>query len=437
MDDRTEQQPNDQGDDLPRRVTRPPLDPDQRYRQALKAIELLIAAGHAARLAGGCVRDRLLGEQPKDYDIATDAHPSAVCHIFEQKHMKVVPTGIEHGTVTVVIAGQGIEITTLRKDVSTDGRRATVAFGHSFAEDAARRDFTMNAMYEDHEGQIYDYHQGYEDLTQGRLRFVGDAKTRICEDYLRILRLFRFWARFGFAPDAETLAAVSLNRAGLSIVSQERITAEILSLLSEPQVVPVIEAMYQAGILPMVFKHPLEESVRDDLDAYKSIRKAERSLVRLAALLGRIPKADDRVDTLHALRLSQAQSSRILSLLDHPTLGKDQAQNMTLLDHQAKIWGNDGLIEVLCPAWRLLHPGASREIGHLERLEIDKGARRRTPLPLKGQDLIRKLGLTPGPQLGDMLEKLKESFRNELWTTAEDGLHLARAWLKDSDGTAT
>ena len=166
--------------------------PDRAYKDALKVLRSLEAAGYAARLAGGCVRDRLLGITPADYDIATGAEPGVVLQHFRTEGRTTVPTGIDHGTITVVMPSGPIEVTTLRKDVATDGRHAQVAFGKSFSDDAQRRDFTINAMFEDADGRIYDEAGGQADLQAKVLRFVGEASIRIREDYLRILRLFRF-----------------------------------------------------------------------------------------------------------------------------------------------------------------------------------------------------------------------------------------------------
>ncbi|RYZ53607.1 MAG: CCA tRNA nucleotidyltransferase, partial [Proteobacteria bacterium] len=204
---------------------------DQNYQIAQKVMTILEDAGQEARMAGGCVRDRLLKTKPKDYDIATVAVPDLICSIFEQKGIKTVPTGIDHGTITVVMGGQGIEVTSLRLDVATDGRRAVVSFGNSFEADSLRRDFTINALYEDRSGKVYDYHDGIKDLQAKVLRFVGEPRTRIKEDYLRILRLFRFWSRLGFEPQAEALPVIAEEARGLEQISQERKTSELLMIL--------------------------------------------------------------------------------------------------------------------------------------------------------------------------------------------------------------
>ena len=215
----------------------------------------LAAGGFRALFVGGCVRNALLGAPIADVDIATDARPEIVTVLAEKAGFKVVPTGIEHGTVTVVAAGIPHEVTTFRRDVATDGRRAVVAFSTRIEDDAQRRDFTMNALYAEADGTVIDPLGGLPDLTARRLRFVGEAKARIREDYLRILRFFRFHAWYGDADgglDAEGLAASAALSAGLETLSAERIGAEMRKLLAAPDPAPSMAAMAQAGILARV-----------------------------------------------------------------------------------------------------------------------------------------------------------------------------------------
>ncbi len=194
------------------------------------------ALGGEARIVGGAVRDSLLGLAVSDVDLATPLLPDEVTRRLEATNIKAVPTGIEHGTITAVAHGQTIEITTLRRDVSTDGRRATVAFSSDWQEDAARRDFTINALYADPDtGEIFDYFGGLADLDAHKVRFIGDPDERIAEDHLRILRFFRFHARFGAgAPDAAALAACEAAAKSLMALSRERIADELLKLLALP-----------------------------------------------------------------------------------------------------------------------------------------------------------------------------------------------------------
>lgn len=225
-------------------------------RQETQAVlACLTSGGFQALLVGGCVRNALLRQPVADVDIATDARPETVSKLAEQAGFHVVPTGIDHGTVTVVSGGIPHEVTTFRRDVETDGRRAVVAFSDRIAEDAARRDFTMNALYAQADGRVIDPLGGLPDLLARRLRFVGDAETRIREDYLRILRFFRFQAWYGDPQeglDPEGLAACAALSAGLETISRERIGAEMRKLLAAPDPAPAVAAMAQAGVLALV-----------------------------------------------------------------------------------------------------------------------------------------------------------------------------------------
>lgn len=214
---------------------------------------LAALAPHPALIVGGAVRNALLGEKVEDIDIATALRPERVMDLASAAGLKVVPTGIEHGTVTVVAAGEGFEVTTFRRDVETDGRRAVVEFSDRLEEDAARRDFTINALYAGADGAVIDPVGGLDDLAARRLRFVGDPAQRIAEDYLRILRFFRFHARYGRgAPDDAALAACAAGAEGLARISRERIGAEMRKLLSAPDPVEAVRLMQRTGVLAQV-----------------------------------------------------------------------------------------------------------------------------------------------------------------------------------------
>ncbi|WP_426032448.1 CCA tRNA nucleotidyltransferase [Cypionkella sp. TWP1-2-1b2] len=218
--------------------------------QALFAV--LVKAGYQALFVGGCVRNALLEVAVADIDIATAARPEIVSNIAEAAGFRVIPTGIEHGTVTVIARGVAHEVTTFRRDVETDGRRAVVAFSTDVAEDAARRDFTMNALYAGADGSVLDPLGGLPDLTARRVRFVGEPQARIREDYLRILRFFRFYAVYADPNggiDAEGLAACAANAEGIEGLSRERIGAEMRKMLGARDPAPAVTAMAQSGIL--------------------------------------------------------------------------------------------------------------------------------------------------------------------------------------------
>lgn len=213
---------------------------------------MLTGAGYHALVVGGCVRNALMGVPVADVDIATDALPEKVSELAEKAGLRAVPTGIAHGTVTVVAGGEGYEVTSFRHDEETFGRHARVSFGASLHQDAARRDFTVNALYARADGRLVDPLGGLPDLLARRLRFVGDAQARIREDYLRILRFFRFHAQYGDPAqglDPEALAACAEHAAQLETLSRERVTAELKKLLAAADPAPAVAAMAQAGVL--------------------------------------------------------------------------------------------------------------------------------------------------------------------------------------------
>lgn len=199
----------------------------EKYQEAKAVCRMLTEAGFPTMLAGGCVRDQLLGRTPNDYDLATTALPEEVRNFFNSLNMKVIGVGEEHGTVSLITPLQGLEITTLRHDVVCDGRHAQVAFSKDFRDDALRRDFTINALFEDHEGKIHDFVGGQDDMKHKRLRFVGDPNARIREDFLRILRYFRFLGRLGWEPRKQQMAAIFSQREGLLQLSAERVHKEL------------------------------------------------------------------------------------------------------------------------------------------------------------------------------------------------------------------
>ncbi|HKY87679.1 MAG TPA: CCA tRNA nucleotidyltransferase, partial [Pseudorhodoplanes sp.] len=215
-----------------------------------RLLSVLDQDGEEARVVGGAVRNALLGEPIGDIDVATTALPADVIKRAQAQGFKTVPTGIDHGTVTVVIEGRPFEVTTLREDVETFGRKARVSFGRDWKRDAERRDFTINALSVARDGTIHDYTGGLADLETRRIRFIGDPAARIAEDYLRILRFFRFHAHYGEGlPDAAGYHACVAARAGLETLSRERVRAELLKLLIGRHAVPVLAVMSECGLL--------------------------------------------------------------------------------------------------------------------------------------------------------------------------------------------
>ncbi len=250
-------------------------------------MKMLEASGHSAYAVGGCVRNALLNVPVRDVDISTDARPERVMALADAAEMKAVPTGIEHGTVTVVTHGTGYEITTFRADIETDGRRAVVRFADSMAEDAIRRDFTMNALYADRFGVVHDPLNGLPDLQARRVRFIEDAARRIEEDYLRILRFFRFSAWYGDPQngmDADALAGIAGHLDGLDGLSAERVGAEITRLLTAPDPVMAVAVMEQAGVLARVLPGTVSRALGPLVQHEISLDLAPQPLRRLAVL---------------------------------------------------------------------------------------------------------------------------------------------------------
>ncbi|WP_279357429.1 CCA tRNA nucleotidyltransferase [Methylobacterium indicum] len=276
-----------------------------RLTRVLAALE---APGEETRLVGGAVRDALLGRRVEDIDLATTLRPEEVVARARAAGLKPVPTGIAHGTVTVVAEGEPFEVTTLREDIETDGRHAVVRFGRDFAQDAARRDFTINALSATPDGRIHDTVGGLADLAAGRVRFIGAAPQRIREDYLRVLRFFRFHARYGAgAPDPEGLTAAVEARDGLALLSRERVRGELLKLLVAPGAPAVVAVLSGTGLLQRLIGGV------GDLGRLARLAAAEPApdpVRRLAALAVRSAADAERLREI--LRLSKAEHARLM-----------------------------------------------------------------------------------------------------------------------------
>jgi poly(A) polymerase len=277
-------------------------------------LDALQAEGGEARFVGGVVRNALMHRAVTDIDIATPLWPDDVTRLLRDARLGAVPTGIEHGTVTAIAAGKPFEITTLRRDVTTDGRRATVAFTDNWKEDASRRDFTMNALYASPDGTVFDYFGGLADIEASRVRFVGDPTTRIREDYLRILRLFRFHAWYGRGDlDADALRAAAAEKSGLARLSGERIQKELLKLLDAENPTPVLRTMAATGILPELLPGALNLPQLEKLiEIDRSNFFAADAMLRLAAMLPSDPQVAEAV--ADRLRLSNADRERLTDL---------------------------------------------------------------------------------------------------------------------------
>lgn len=340
------------------------------------ALAAVLAALPAARVVGGAVRDALAGRDVADIDIATPDTPDAVMAALRAAGLKAVPTGLAHGTVTAVAAHRGFEVTTLRRDVATDGRHAVVAFTDDWQADAARRDFTLNAISMDRDGRLFDYFGGAVDLAAGRLRFVGDPATRIAEDYLRILRFFRFFARYGRgAPDADAVAAIRAGVGGLAILSVERVWSELKRILAAPEPAPTLALMAETGVLAAVLPEAGAPARLTGLPP--------DPLLRLAALL-----TGDAAGLTVRLKLSTVERETLLALRE--PLGPAE----TAADCR----------RLLADTPNAIAAGRAWLAGQLE-LAARLVAMPRPVFPLRGRDLA---GLAEGPAMGALLRDLRQ-----------------------------
>jgi poly(A) polymerase len=353
-------------------------------------------AGGEARVAGGAVRNALLGIPVSEVDLATTLSPEEVTKACTNAGLTVHPTGIDHGTVTVVADHHPYEVTTLRHDVETDGRHAKVKFTDDWQADAMRRDFTMNAMYCDFKGKIYDYTNGYRDILRNRIIFVGNPSQRIREDYLRILRFFRFHARFGKgAPDEAGLAACVRLRKGLDHLSPERVRQEMFKLMAAPRAVTVLKLMAKHEILGHLLPYTEDWRIIGRLPS--------DPVLRLCVLAKDPPAMKDR------WRLSNVEARRIeeISALPPPSpLLRPKEQRAVLYQLGEGLWRD--LVQIAWarskaasddPAWKRL-------LGLPARWPIPA-------LPVSGRDLVAR-GMQPGPEIGETLRRIED------WWVASD-----------------
>jgi len=281
------------------------------HGRVARALAALDGSGEETRIVGGAVRDLVLGLKASDFDLATTARPELVMKRARAAGFKVAPTGLKHGTVTLIVDGAPIETTTLREDIETDGRRAKVRFGRDFAKDALRRDFTINALSLSRDGVVHDYADGLGDLVAHRVRFIGDPRQRIREDFLRSLRFFRFSATYGQGPldPAGFLAAVQ-ERDGLQGLSRERVSAELFKLFKAPRAAEIVTLFCEAGLLGALIASAPDPARHQRLVAVDEARRAAPdALLRLAALAVRIEEDADRLR--ERLRLSNAEHERL------------------------------------------------------------------------------------------------------------------------------
>ena len=372
-------------------------------------IDALCGDGQKVRFVGGCVRDTLLDIAIGDIDIATPDIPETVMALLEKAGIRNIPTGLAHGTITAVVDRQHFEITTLRVDVQSHGRHADVAFTDDWQADAARRDFTMNALSCTPEGDIYDPWDGIKDIEAGCVRFVGDAGQRIAEDHLRLLRFFRFHAWYGTgAPDRAGLAAAAAGAKSLRKLSSERLRNEMFKLLAAPDPAPVIDIMAEVGVLAEILPRAKGTQVLRGLQEIEAATAAD-PLRRLASLLPDEAVAETPAERL---RLSNAESERLAALLSPPAAINAELDGRALrreiYAHGAER-GAERMVDWLILAWAAQPVDAAR----YRQLVAAAESWSPRPLPIKGADALA-LGLAAGPEIGNLLKAV------ESWWIEED-----------------
>ncbi|MVA81265.1 CCA tRNA nucleotidyltransferase [Agrobacterium vitis] len=392
-----------------------------------KVFALLSADGGEVRVVGGAVRNSLLGEPVGDIDLATTLVPSEVTARAEAADIKAVPTGIEHGTVTLVIGGKPFEVTTLRRDMETDGRHAEVAFGTDWQVDAERRDFTINALYATASGEVIDPVGGLADLETGTLRFIGDARLRIAEDYLRVLRFFRFFAWYGRGrPDADGLRACAAARDELHRLSAERVWSETKKLLSAKDPGRALLWMRQSGVLTAI----LPETEKWGIDAIPGLIATETALnwppEPLLRLMAMVPNDPERMKGLaERLKLSRAEAEFLQRFATAPKIKDDMAD--LALDRLLYRQDKPGIVAQLKLSLAAARAKAEGDTASMAasarwfRLLQRAQAFEKPVFPVTGSDAIAA-GLAPGPEIGRVLATLEDSWVQANFTFSREKL---------------
>ncbi len=378
-------------------------------------LDALQADGSDVRFVGGCVRDAVQGFPIKDVDLATPDRPEKVMALLKAAGLKAVPTGIDHGTVTAVSLGEVYEITTLREDVETDGRRAKVSYTDDWVRDAARRDLTMNALSCRPDGTLFDPFGGLNDLRNGRVRFVGDARERIAEDYLRLLRFFRFHAYYGVGKlDPEGITAAKELASNLSSLSGERVREELLRLMAAKNPLPALEAMFTVGAIRVLL--PEAQTETHVLSTLMEIESSPDALLRLSAFL--VGGREQALHVAERLRFSRAQTDRLITLRtagrEHSewppgVAGDEKAIRQALYD-----LGPQMTRDLLLLDWAGKNAKkAPRDKAYLTAALAVLEQWEHPSFPLRGRDALA-MGAESGPELGEVLDRV------EAWWRAAD-----------------
>ncbi len=363
-------------------------------KKLMKAFDM---AGHEVRFVGGCVRDALLGVEPKDIDFATDATPDEMKIIAEINKFGFIPTGIQHGTATLVVDGEPFEVTTLRIDTETDGRHATVEFTRSFEVDAERRDLTINAMSMDMKGEVFDYFNGRADLEAKVVRFVGDARKRVEEDYLRILRYFRFAARFDASMDQDTLDIFAEGEVldKLNVVSVERFWLEMQKLLDPkmPGRTRIVDAIFKTQVnraLGIFRFNPAE------------LTRADDALAALATLVA----STDEEKFFKFWKMSSPEEAKVRNMIRNRGVFLDEQRIEVMLTRDE--FPRDHVVSFAEVQGETLLADYARNF------EIPT-------FPVRGKDLL-DMGMKPGPEMGQKLNRMKQAWTFSRWTKTKEEL---------------
>ena len=384
------------------------LDPQWlHWPQTQKLVAAFAAQPDALRFVGGAVRDAFLKRPVQDVDAATTLVPQATMALLAKAGIRAIPTGIEHGTVTAVIDGKHFEITTLRRDVSTDGRHAEIEYTDDWKEDAKRRDFTINALYLSTQGELFDYFGGVEDVKKGVVRFIGDANQRIAEDYLRILRFFRFYAHYGKGvPEAAALTACTAQAQHMAALSGERIQQEMFKLLAAPQSHRVVKWMIENGILDHVLGVHVDNVTT--LERLENTFPDVEPITKLTALIGldntqALEKVIDRLKLSNALAAPLEKARYITPDQSRAELYQFYIQTNPL------VFGTSVAVSAVSNI--SMNP-------HMHKIEFYPPP---SPFPVKGEDLIA-FGMKPGKEMGDLLRSLENEWANSDYKLTKEEL---------------
>lgn len=410
------------------------------YQVAILVLSKLEDAGYEAMLVGGCVRDRLLGLEPHDYDIATSAKPSQVMTLFSSvPGFSCVETGVAFGTVTVVHEKVAVEVTTLRKDVSPDGRWTKVVYGQNFIEDAKRRDFTVNALYEDLRGTVHDFVGGKEDLERRLIRFVGDPEARIREDFLRALRYFRFKARYELYADGVTYQTVHALLTCVADLSYERIHHEWRGIVGCPNLtVSIVEEWFDAMLWRKIWKADqglarFECSAQSIVGIVElqnlSIDPSLLANLRLASILTLDPFLSvackrQLIAKLKELKFSRLEAQQVTELVFGVSSLANQCEQSVaqILDFVAlfeTVFGQGSFVKVVAPAWRLafaLNAQKSLALDNIVEVERSCGHRRKIAEQVSGKSLLALFPTLSGKIVGISMQHVKSCILNGAWS---------------------